>query len=404
MALSLVMKQSIYLPDNPHTHIWPYTRSAPGRISIMDEIPMRYRIPIPYITRIICLLAGFSLLVIPAFRAYGQNESGMRDIDREKLRGSGRWYDSSTAMYQVRYPILRSLPPLNSGMPYEVLRSYIYLDSIARFDFNHTVERASERWEQVNDTLKTLAKHLYRLTDYDPMIFTQYENEMGLSSGSKYVVSMAAIHQNVRGAIRRAFPGTQEGSALYSLLNADYVLRVRVTGIDSMPIRSQGGSLFPFRFRVMAQVLDTLQGAVFMPCAGQSDVNTKKRRSGSGWHPCIQFQYSPGNYFNFGDMNTDDGWMYPERDPEFTTGDGFFTMKKGQEAIVFLRHSVSLSDSSADYFDLNLEPHASYNALPIINGKVRDRNKIWSGSQLLNYNQWVQRFNKFRDQILKGDY
>lgn len=366
---------------------------------------MRYRILAVHtasslINRIVLLLAGFCLLVIPAFRAYAQNESGIRPIDGEKFRESGQWYDPSTAMYQVRYPILRSLPPLNTGMPYEVLRSYIYLDSIARFDLSHSMERATERWERINDTLKILAGHLYRLADYDPMIFAQYENETVLKTQSKYAASLAVIRQNVRGAIRRSFPEAGIGSALYSLLNADYVLRVRVTDIDSMPARGPGGSLFPYSFRVTAQVMDTLQGARFPACAGQS--GAKNRRPGSS--ACIQFQYSPGNYFNYDGMGGSDGWMYPERDPEFMTATGFFTMKPGQEAVVFLRHYPSRIDSAADYFDINLEPHASYNALPIINGKVRDRNRVWSDNQMLNYNQWVQRFNKFRDQILKGNY
>ena len=66
--------------------------------------------------------------------AHGQNETGKRPINRSRFESMGYWYTPSNAMYQVRYPIIRSLPPLNSGMPWDILAAYVYMDSLARFD------------------------------------------------------------------------------------------------------------------------------------------------------------------------------------------------------------------------------------------------------------------------------
>lgn len=36
-------------------------------------------------------------------------------------------------MFQVKYPIIQSIPPISSDMPIDVILSYIYTDSLVRF-------------------------------------------------------------------------------------------------------------------------------------------------------------------------------------------------------------------------------------------------------------------------------
>lgn len=353
------------------------------------------------------LLTPLILLLLHVCSVSGQNEAGIRPINKDRFKEMGFWYDSSTAMYQIRYPILRSLPPINTGMPYDVLRSYLYFDSISRFDIHQTVERASAQWNSSNDTLRNIATHLYRMADHDPIAFAQYQTEVGLKLRSKYVASIASINENARSAIKRVVPKNEDRYALYSLIYTDYILRIRVVTIDSMLGKPRPSSMFPYRFRVTAQVLDTLKGSTFAPCESTGSAsfkNDERRMLGATPQPCIQFQYSHGNYFHSKEIGSNGKWIYPEQDPEFMAGDGVFMMKPGQEAIVFLRHYASLSDSTADYFDINLEPNASYNALPVINGEVRDLNRIWSPGQSLTYAAWKERFYVLREKLLTGNY
>ncbi len=83
---------------------------------------------------------------------------------------------------------------------------------------------------------------------------------------------------------------------------------------------------------------------------------------------------------------------------------GGFQMQVGQEALVFLTHSGQRYDSTNDYFDLNVDPRASYGALPIINGQVRDVNHIWSNQTMISYDDWKARVYELRNKILTGKY
>ena len=56
-----------------------------------------------------------------------------------------------------------------------------------------------------------------------------------------------------------------------------------------------------------------------------------------------------------------------------------------------------------DYYYLHLEPWASNNALPIIDGKVRDLNHVWSDQDLLPYRDWRSRFLSIRSTILSAE-
>lgn len=79
-------------------------------------------------------------------------------------------------------------------------------------------------------------------------------------------------------------------------------------------------------------------------------------------------------------------------------------MRVGQEAVVFLTYDDWLIDATHDYFALKIEPIASVGALPIIDGRVRDVNRIWSNDLLMEYDAWRRRFFQIRDKILSGTY
>lgn len=335
-----------------------------------------------------------------------QNESGVRQISKEGFRKQGIWYEDSNVMYQVRYPILRSLPPINTGMSLDVLRSYLYVDSLMRFDQSGAMLQSVQTWRAANDTLKHLVANFYRIVDYNPMIFAQYMTEVNFKYKVRYWPSLKSLYQATLESIKKVIPSNQDRNALYSVLYADYILRIRVIGIDSMLGRPVPSRLDPYRYQVTAEVLDVLKGQEFLPCgiASKSLSTDGRTMLGANSASCIQFQYVQGNYFEDGLISSSGKWIYPKKDPEFMAYNGYFKMKPGQEAIIFLKHHASLYDSSADYFDIILEPQASYNALPIINGQVRDVNHVWSGDSLTSYPNWKQRFYALRERIHTGSY
>ncbi len=351
------------------------------------------------------------LLVVTAAQA--QNESGRRPINKQRWQETKVWYDSSTATFEVRYPIIRSLPPVNSGMPWDILGTYIYMDSLARFDAYNQTAKALDRWMgegTMNDTLRWMITYLYKVTDYNPIIFRQYADETELKMGNRYVASLNRLASGIKQGYRLAAPNKEDMRAIYAMLYSDYVLRVRVNRVDSMPLKNPG--LFDTHiFRVTAEVVDTLKGHVFTTCNQQSTYKALDEGeegpfvSTEGWNPCITFNYEHHNYPD--PYGTPRGpFLYFARDQEFTMpADSGFTMKPGQEAIVFLSHHDALKDSTRDYYNLAVEVQG-WNALPVLDGQVRDLNRAWvSTSQtMISYEEWKARFMALRDKILNGTY
>jgi hypothetical protein len=80
-----------------------------------------------------------------------------------------------------------------------------------------------------------------------------------------------------------------------------------------------------------------------------------------------------------------------------------FAMRVGQDAIVFLSYSDWRLDTLYDYFQLKLYGGTA-RELPVINGQVRDVNRIWSDSETVSYTDWRRRFMDIREKILSGTY
>jgi len=361
------------------------------------------------VNRLALAVAVLLIGITTFYPAIAQNESGVRPINRDAFEKLGFWYNSKTARFHTQYPIIRSLPPLNSGMPWDILVAYVYMDSLARFDKTRLAENTLNRWRierRVTDTLLSTAKYLYKLVDYNPYLFTQYIDEISLKYRGRYWASLRSIASGVSITLFDALPDTSRKVAMLALLETSYVLRVKILAIDSMPTGNRRSPNQQY-YRATAAVVDTLKGQVFQPCwndYGTKDTRLHRPASASA-DGCIQFVYLDHLYSN--PRFSPDGApkLYSARDHEFATGpDSAFAMRAGQEAVVFISHAYGLVDSSYDYYQLRLEPRASFGALPIINGKVRDVNRIWSQELLLNYADWRNRFFELRGKLLSGTY
>ncbi len=333
-----------------------------------------------------------------------QNETGSRVLDEQFFKGFKYWYDSTTAMYQVRYPIIRNIPPLSSGMPFDIMFSYIVADSICRFAPQKNVTNLLKSWTLMNDTLRYATKYLYRMMDYNPIIFRQYQDQIMLLRKNPFTTSF----QSTKAAIQKKFEQfvpPQEKQAVKAVLGAEYIFRIQVVKIDSMPDKVVTGHQ---RYRVTAKVLDTLKGQVYKPAPCNSGHAILDNASP---YPCIYFQYGEQNYFDpsgstglMAAGETIEPWPFDKQDSAFMRTLNRFEMKPGQDAIIFLIHDAQKFDHEADYYELDLATNYSYNALPIINGKVRDVNMVWSSNLLMDYADWKTRYLEIRNKILNGSY
>lgn len=369
--------------------IWSVVDYAPIHVSSRNRLFMRF-------------LSAFLLAVLlSGSMALAQNESGVRDIPNAELfKKMGYWYDSTTAMYQTRYPIIRNIPPIAPSMPLDILFAYVATDSLCRFGNTKAIHALVKNWEGMNDTLGYAAKWVYRMVDYNPIIFQQYEDQITYLRNDPFKTSLSSVRSDVEDKYLPFVPQV-ERNAVYSLMASDYILRVRVTAIDSMQHRRINDLV---RYRVTAQVLDTLKGHVFQTCGYNPNPSIAAAAP-----PCMQFQYTSNNYRTGGEALFVGGTSpyiprYTKQDSAFVQGWEKFGMTVGQEAIVFLSFGNRKVDYENDYYDLDISQDCSYNALPIIDGKVRDVNAVWSQDLWLPYSDWKARLNEIRNKILNAAY
>ncbi|MEP7217758.1 MAG: hypothetical protein ABI876_02515 [Bacteroidota bacterium] len=290
--------------------------------------------------------------------------------------------DAGPQSFRVHYPALAAMPPLLSGMPTDIREAYLGIDSFLRSPVSADMMRKIASGSADVGVINHLTRDLYAAVDYNPGLFVQYADGVELQRGGRYVTSLHYLTQTLYDGHRTA--STRHGNALYSLLYADNILHVRVISIDSIvdPRDAEYN-----QYRVTAEVLDTVKGHTF-------------RASGASR---IQFQYVPGNYPDTAAESIDRDeidFPYKLTDPAFTSPHGRFMMRPGEEAVVFLKHSDHVLIQGDDTYTLHLEPFASFNAMPVIDGELRDINHVWYDRTSIAYADWRSRVESLRGELL----
>ncbi|MDB5035898.1 MAG: hypothetical protein JWQ98_3139 [Chlorobi bacterium] len=290
--------------------------------------------------------------------------------------------DAGPQSFRVHYPALVAMPPVASGMPADIREAYLGIDSFLRSAVSADMMRKMASGSADASVINHLTHDLYTVVDYNPGLFIQYADGVELQRGARYVTSLHYLTRTLSDLRRDA--SAHHGNALYSLLYSDYILHVRVISIDSIvdPRDAEYN-----QYRVTAEVLDTVKGHTFR----------------AGGASRIQFQYVPGNYPDTaaGSIDRDEmEFPYKLTDPEFTSPHGRFMMRPGQEAVVFLKHSDHILIQGDDTYTLHLEPFASFNAMPVIDGELRDINHVWNDRTSIQYAEWRSRVTTLRGELL----
>lgn len=364
------------------------------------------------------------------YSASTQQIMNSRNFDVVEAQKSNIWYDSTTSTFQTQYPIISNLPPLNSGMPFEILYSYIIIDSLLKYTGQKHITDLFKQWNSLNDTLNNTAKYYYMIKDYNPVVFTQYsfsirdyqkypknlitKRKKDLTTG-EYIdtltnlsvdsIEYSGVYTNDIFSLEyllwnkyNDFIPQSELWTVLTLLESDYILRIRVLDVDS--IEAKNSTVSDLVYGVHAEVLDTLKGQYFR---NECDIQLLNNKINIGLStnstlPCIKFMYKKEIYDP--DYKRVD-WI---NDPAFETGYNSFGLTEGQEAIVFLKFNMRKIDNENDYLRLLVHKYASNGALPIINGQVRDLNHFWSPNDLVNYQLWKNIFDNIKGNIINLNY
>ncbi len=346
-----------------------------------------------FTTAMAAVLLGLGMLAL-VDESTAQTGAEYRRRNKSRLAHSKQWYDPALPSYRIQYPALKGLPFPAEETPRSVRSSYLYIDTLMRSQEAARMLQQPELKGVKGRTVSRIASYLYQLNDYNPVMFAQYADGIDLHRNDPYRVSMRQISNSLYNRLHS--DGGRQGNAIYSALHADYILRVKIRMVDPSFDEGQLESHF---YRVTAEVIDTLKGRYFQPYERSSLAIA----AASSYGATIQFQYTPDNYLDpaAGSRDRDDvSFPYKIDDPAFLTAEGRFGMTPGQEAIVFLRHDDHLVDAEHDYYYLHLDPWASNNALPIVDGKVRDLNHVWSDQDLLPYRDWRSKFLSVAASIL----
>lgn len=274
-----------------------------------------------------------------------------------------------------KYEHLPYTPYLTTDMPYDVLIGYIALDSVRKNIREADLLTFLSR-QSYNDTLRYIMKYLYKMVDYNPILFaltTSHWHERGsiLLSDFIYHVQNSVFAFSTNPYLDKLL--------LKSGIIAHILVEDTLNVIDS-------SSQYSTVSIVTCAILDTIKGKV-MPEAKVININPFSLETSTNesvdlpdnylqFSYCLEWGRVQLNQVSSDDVGytliDDDGnVIYPPRMMD-STGSGW--VKKGKEYIVFLDFHLICKDINYSY--LTQFPFLMYsatcNVYPIENGFVID--------------------------------
>ena len=320
----------------------------------------------------------------------------------DSFKGTSQYANEKSMIYHKAYPIIREIPPISSSMPDDIQLSYMYLDSLSRHLDLGDYRKDMLSLSQITDTLKEIMKCYYKVVDYNPIIFRQYTSETQINQLHRYNTPVNEIEGKSISKYRKLSSDSVK-YALYSILSSEYILKVKITAIDSMRSPSKmyrGDTTIYHYFQAECIVQDTIKGKVFNSYTLSSPSSGHKNSENP---TMMTFSFDdnayPQKYWGMSNGRSTEPW-YPEVDTNLADYKGEFKPKVGQEIIVFLTHLTKLYDEYNDYYRLSVNYYSSNGALPVINNTVYDVNKVWSENDSMTYTNWLNRYEVLKNQIL----
>lgn len=339
-------------------------------------------------TCIICL-SFFS------FETYSQRVRTVPTNAIEGMRKNKTWYDSASTWsfpYALQLPLIPSLPPIHTGMPYEVLLGYIGADSIAR-NISYSNSILEDFWNNsttMNDTIRIAVKHLYKMQQYDPIMWMQFSNEVDFKGDTNYIAPLSAHEYD----LNKKFLSLLDTDTSYkastdmyrALLFSSYILRIKVHSIDSTSYDRYNATNPYYKYGVVAEVIDTLKGAIFQEYIFPNNTEIESTQSGQN-KKYIQFVY---------DTKVDTNPVMSEYLPQkfdslfIDTNTRKMRLHPGQELIVFLEYGAAAFNTTHDFLQLRVSPSYAVGLPFLPNGNLRDVNGLFFSNNEGTYQEFVQ--------------
>jgi hypothetical protein len=334
----------------------------------------------------------FLFFLIFSISAFSQNESG----ERKQIILHPKYTENYH--YNRKVPILKIFPSSDSTLPIEVVNAYKYYEDLLKNDHKNYIDilsNVSLRRKNASDidSIRYLWKCKYLIDDYDPIKSKQFSIETILDSGKSYHYNSYHFGYKISNTILE-LPNRRKRKIL-SLLEANYVLKVVIQKsyeIDSKDLNGYNSSQYE------CTIIDTLKGKIHASNFSENVYIDEKNSS----------RLEPINFSFVTSVPMEFIWhsaapvLYEKSESLYRGNNGdFITFKTGDTAIVFLSFSYSfVPEKNYDKFILGIESNASNGALPVVNGMVKDINKVWSNELYLPYDEWKEKFEESKRFIL----
>jgi hypothetical protein len=234
------------------------------------------------------------------------------------------------------YPNSTNFCKLTTDMSLDVMIGYIAFDSLCTKILPGQYGTILNSKNAYNDTILYVMKYLYKLMDYNPMLFD--DNLWGYNKKYYFTISPHLAYDAIFSVLRKV---SDNRKLDIGLICSSYIFHVRVTNVVDGPIDSSTQRYWTF---VQCKVLDTIKGKVYPNCTENN--NSKMfSQSGNNEASCFQFQYSP--FWSRGVLG--DVILNGTSENPLVDSLGKHWVKPNEEYIVFLLDCFLCNDSSGYY-------------------------------------------------------
>ncbi len=280
---------------------------------------------------------------------------------------------------------LPNIPYLTTDTPYEVMLSYIILDSVCKSASFKDVEEFLNGLDY-GDTLKKIMNYLYRTVDFDAFryLYTQYSRG-NTNNSSIYYMHPRDILNEILYTVSKKTPNYFLD---LMLLRADFILHIRIK--DTIVRKTPSSDIYPDLSIVTYEILDTIKGKRIPTCKDisiqkPSDYKVLKSDNGPNTYYCSQFDFRLNKDYFRNEGTSDVIDIEESNQIDFAKWD---FVKIDGEYLVFLNLHPLCSDDYIDYSGLTLtiSPLKNCPMFPIVNGILKDKGNDFGLGENVNIN------------------
>ncbi len=296
-------------------------------------------------------------------------------------------------------------PVLFPSMPYEIMFSYVLIDSMLKHapETPGIVESLFERFDSGevapdNDTLNYAYKYLYKISDYDPLLFWDY-----VMNGQGHGRNMHAfmLYNKLTDCIEKATNGQQKRLMLRSF----WILHIYVDATTVWEKYETSKDHLKDYTMVYANVLDTIKGKTLpnlntMLFADSSNNTNSSSTKISIPNNNINLIFDYCNQWNLNGDNAHVLVIGDEVQGAMKDENGDPWIKTNREYIVLLAPNYRCSYEWQNYYALwPVSGLYSRGMYPIENGNVIDLGNVWGWGTSVPIGVFKQNLNTLINEI-----